>query len=398
MSPVRYEGLFVLIALLLGLGGGLTLIGAFPLAFVVDSSHMPIVMSAINCFFDASAVIFLFCYLIFIHLKISRFVLFLVFGLIAVVLYAILSILWSLTEPEFNQKKKMTSEFNLEVATSQPSSSTGTTPLPSPLSASIPTPSITTIHSQHWFKNFTTRLFYFLSFYGAIQVLRFTSFFGSVLQLLEYLGDESYHYLYTQIFVAMLPLGFLCLPIIDWIFQKYGFIGGFHTVNFLSIGYNILVLIPSLPIQILTFVFFVFGRTILYCLIGTYVAHMFGPLNNGKMYGSFSWIAVFANALQYPLFIVANKVAPGYKGLTYLNIFFLCLCAPLLWVCHHDLQIILCSYSNSDIKVEKKCEYHQPDGQLISRDIVVEKDGNDGVGTFNILHGKWSTPVECMEA
>jgi MFS transporter, LAT3 family, solute carrier family 43, member 3 len=412
ISPVEEEYLFVLVALLLGFGGGLTLTGAFPIAFVVDPSHMPILMSAINCFFDASAVIFLFCYLIYVHLEISRLVLFIVFGFIAVVLYVLLSILWYFTEPEFNRKKKATAALGqLELASSNPtepttviSSHSPPTELPTvtgatsePLtevvvaegastastSATITgIPSITTIHSQHWFKNFPTRLFYFLSMYGAIQIFRFNYYFGSVLDLLEDLGDDKYNYLYTQIFIAMLPLGFLCLPLIDWIFKIYGFIGAFHVLNLLSIGYNVIVLIPILPLQVLTFLFFVTGRALLFSLIGTYVAHMFGPLNSGKMYGSFSWVAVLANVFQYPLFILVTRSSPGYEGLTYLNIFTLCLCLPMVWLCYHDLKIILNSYTGSDILVvrDKSYESLEPDEEIIviPKEIEHEKKGRGG--------------------
>jgi hypothetical protein len=60
--------------------------------------------------------------------------------------------------------------------------------------------------------------------------------------------------------------------------------------------------------------------------------------------------------------------------LTYLNIFFLALCGLLLWFCHHDLKIILSSYSDSDIKMQTY-EVMSPGGD--------EEDGGrrDAVGT-----------------
>lgn len=356
-SPVKDEGLFILIALLLGLGGGITLTGSFPIGFVVDQSHLPIVISAINCFFDASAVIFLFCYLIYVHLKISRLVIFLVFGLIAVGLYTLLAILWYFVEPEFIERKAVMLKCLPESSLTSPPEADEPSPPSSPSAsysplnhdASTPAVSISSIYTKYWIHNIPTRLFIFISLYGAIQVLRVNSFFGTILQHLEYLGDDAHHYLYTQLFIAFLPLGFFCLPAIDYIFKKYGFVGSFHVLNFLSIAYSIVLLIPNLPIQVITFLLFVSARALMYSLVGTYIAHMFGPLNSGKMYGAFSWVSTLANVFQYPLFILVSRTAPGYMGLTYLNIFFLSLCVPLLWLCHHDLKLILNSYYDGDI-------------------------------------------------
>lgn len=339
IAPVEDEGLFVLIALLLGLGGSLTLTGSFPIGFVVDPAHMPIIISAINCFFDASAVIFLFCYLIYSKLMISRLVIFVVFGFIAVGLYGLLSILWYFVEPEFNERKKGTWEQIPESTTAHIESEN-----------SISIPPISSVHTQSWIKNLPTRLFYFISVYGSLQVLRINIFFGTILQLLEYLGDDSYHHLYTQIFIALLPLGFVCLPAIEYLFKEFGFVGSFHALNVLSFAYSITLLIPYLPIQVFTFIFFVSARALMYSLVGTFIAHMFGPLNSGKMYGAFSWVGTFINVLQYPLFIIISRTAPGYSGFIYLNIFLLSLCFPLLWLCHSDLKIILSSYTDVDIK------------------------------------------------
>jgi MFS transporter, LAT3 family, solute carrier family 43, member 3 len=356
-ASVKDEGLFVVIAILLGIGGAMTLTESFPIGFVVDHSHMPILISAINCFFDASAVIFLFCYLIYVHLQISRLVIFVVFGFVSVVLYGVLTVLWYIVEPEFNEKKRVALEYMTPTSPSisaiddlpsqqslQPSSSSSSSP--------SPLPSLKSVHAQNWLQNIPTRLFYFITIYAAIQVLRFNAYFGSAFELLKYLGDESYHYLFTQIFVALLPLGFLTLPVIEYLFKHHGLLGSFQVLNGLSIAYNIILLVPNLPVQVLTFILFITARALLYSLIGTYVAHMFGPVNSGMVYGVLQCIGAIANVLQYPLYILVSYFAPGYRGLTYLNIFFLALCGLLLWFCHHDLKIILSSYSDSDIKMQ----------------------------------------------
>jgi hypothetical protein len=416
IASVKDEGLFVVIAILLGIGGAMTLTESFPIGFVVDPSHMPILISAINCFFDASAVIFLFCYLIYAHLRVSRLIIFVVFGFISVVLYGVLSILWYLIEPEFNEKKRIALEY---VPTSTPSSpmpcantktmseegdpafllspqSLSSSSPPSSPSSSLP--SLKSIHAQNWLRNIPTRVFYFITIYAAVQVLRCNSYFGSVFELLKYLGDESYHYLFTQIFVALLPLGFLTLPLIEYLFKSYGLIGSFHVLNGLSIAYNIILLVPILPLQVLTFILFIFARALLYSLIGTYIAHMFGPLNSGKMYGLLSWIGVLANVLQYPLYVLVSHLAPGYRGLTYLNIFFLSLCVLLLWFCHHDLKIIVASFCDSDIKVKSYEAMNDDEDdarrgveELPRRDIEMRMTANEstcGGGTtiYNHLH------------
>lgn len=312
---------------------------------------MPILISAINCFFDASAIIFLFCYLLYTHLNLSRFTIFVGFGIISAILYTTLAILWYLVEPEFNEKKKLTSEYNPTLSTSIDTQLTPSSTTNHPVSVKV-------IHSRNWKSNIKTNVFMFISTYAAIQVLRVNSYFGTILQILESLGDENHHYLFTQIFTALLPLGFLCLPLIEYSFKNYGFLGSFHILNGLSIAYNVTVLIPNLQIQVITFILFITCRALLYSLIGTYIAHMFGPLNSGKMYGLLSWIGVGMNTLQYPLYIMATKFYPGYIGLEYLNIFYLFLCLPLLWLVISSLQKILRLYFDGDIK-EHKVEVYE---------------------------------------
>lgn len=275
-----------------------------------------------------------------------------------------LSILWYLVEPEFIQKKQLA----LEYLPNSPDSTDSLTSVQT-------TTSIKFIHSRRWISNISTNVFFFISVYASIQVLRVNSYFGTILQILEALGDKECNYFYTQLFTALLPLGFLCLPLIEYSFKSYGFLGSFHILNGLSIAYNVIVLIPILPLQVLTFILFIICRALLYSLIGTYIAHMFGPLNSGKMYGLLSWIGVGLNSLQYPLYIMATKFYPGYRGLEYLNIFYLFLCIPLIWLVISLLKKILLLYSDGDIK-EQKIEVYE--------EVVDENDVEKSPVTSNI--------------
>ena len=62
--------------------------------------------------------------------------------------------------------------------------------------------------------------------------------FGTILDVLKGLGDEDTGFLYTQIFVASLPLGFLTIPIITHCLQQFGLVHTFHVIVLLGSGYS----------------------------------------------------------------------------------------------------------------------------------------------------------------
>lgn len=62
--------------------------------------------------------------------------------------------------------------------------------------------------------------------------------FGTILDVLKGLGDADTGFLYTQIFVASLPLGFLTIPVITHCIKRFGLLHTFHVILLLGCGYS----------------------------------------------------------------------------------------------------------------------------------------------------------------
>lgn len=122
LSDTKSETSFLIAGMLIGCGGAISLNNSFPLSFVVAPEHIPMIMTSVNCLFDASSVIFLFIYLVYRHTGTSRQAIFVFYAAIAFVLFSVLVILWHHVEPEFKARKIEASKFEVD--------STGTASLP----------------------------------------------------------------------------------------------------------------------------------------------------------------------------------------------------------------------------------------------------------------------------
>jgi hypothetical protein len=68
---------------------------------------------------------------------------------------------------------------------------------------------------------------------------------------LAYLGDDELDNRYLTIFTLLLPASIVSVPFVDAIVIRYGFIGGFQSVNALALGYSIVRLATTnLNVQI----------------------------------------------------------------------------------------------------------------------------------------------------
>lgn len=287
---------FILGAALLAVGGGFTLLNAFTLSYVLEQEHMALVMSSVNCLFDASGVTFLFVYLLYTHLNVSRLNLFVGMACLAFILGLMLIVLWWMIEPELKVKKKAVFEANMraeesselpsleegeeddqfvnnevdidaakeetrmvEVSPDEEPLSSGTVELTMiPLTGPDDKPkqgtrvgftksqpqkrkssrTVLEKHSTPWLKETQSRAFIFGVIFGSAQFFRVNVMFGTILDVLKNLGDEDTGFLYTQIFVASLPLGFLSIPVITYFLKNYGLVHTFHFIIFLGCGYG----------------------------------------------------------------------------------------------------------------------------------------------------------------
>jgi hypothetical protein len=93
-------------------------------------------------------------------------------------------------------------------------------------------------HSTPWLKETQSRSFLFGVVFGSMCFFRVNVMFGTILDILKGLGDEDTGFLYTQIFVASLPLGFLSIPVITYCLKNFGLVHTFHVIILLGCGYG----------------------------------------------------------------------------------------------------------------------------------------------------------------
>jgi hypothetical protein len=68
---------------------------------------------------------------------------------------------------------------------------------------------------------------------------------------LAYLGDDELNNRYLTIFTLLLPASIVSVPLVDVIVLRFGFVGGFQSVNALALGYSIVrIATASLDVQI----------------------------------------------------------------------------------------------------------------------------------------------------
>jgi hypothetical protein len=80
-----------------------------------------------------------------------------------------------------------------------------------------------------------------------------------------------------------MPASLAALPLSDVIIQKFGYYGGFQTINILSLAYNSIRLhSPNLNAQILSFIIFSFFRSFLFGVTFSYIPFVLPPRNCWK--------------------------------------------------------------------------------------------------------------------
>ena len=340
-------------SILLSLGGTITFVSSFLLGFIVKKRHVSYVMTLLNCAFDGSTAIFLIFYLITHFLGVSRQAIFTAYAMLGVCIYAPLAILWSHSgEPALLQRKQeartaakfrgpQTDQSSVQLAEAHPEQPAC---LDDALSVEgcddsdnkIPPPSAVAtkdherhsdFHKLHWWQQLNSTRFVCLALFGSVHLYRANAYMGVIKNVLFKLGDDKYGYLYTTIYSAMLPLGAVFIPLIDWLIYNHEFHRQMQICTFLGFVYGSLALVPNLPLQVVTFAFFCLFRALFYSVVGTYSVQIFGPINAGRSYGCVWMLGSVLNLLVWPALIITDRFAGG----SYLpfNVFLLSLCIPL---------------------------------------------------------------------
>ncbi|KDO24617.1 hypothetical protein SPRG_10149 [Saprolegnia parasitica CBS 223.65] len=146
-----------------------------------------------------------------------------------------------------------------------------------------------------------------------IHNLQSSFYFGTVNQTLTNYDDVDE--VYTKAFGWILPAGFVFIPVIDTLVDRFGLPISMLSTTLLSIGYHILAMIHSLPLQILTFLLFTAFRALFYANVATCGATTFGHTNMGKILGTVYSSSAIVALLEIPAAQSANSSETGWNVL-----------------------------------------------------------------------------------
>ncbi|DAZ95283.1 TPA: hypothetical protein N0F65_007773, partial [Lagenidium giganteum] len=356
---------FVPAYVLLALGGCITMMASYPASFLI-MQHQTAILAAISCLFDGSSVNFLALYAIHITFNASRMQLFLAYTALAVLVYSSLFVLWHWNEPALrnptpttdseettlllhkniaknspvNDKdaKKLVKEYYLQYGSlgEQEFTAQRTADEVRELYRSgVAEAQLTEFPVKQQVMTFE---FAYILIFAASQVLRTTVYIGTTNKLLENYGDADRQYLYTKVFSVVLPLGFVFVPAIDYVVERRGLTLSLIFTNAIGVLYNVLVLVPVLPLQALTFLVFTGFRAFLYAVMSAFTAKTFGLKNLGTLVGMIFSISSVVGLLEYPAVYISNQWYGGDLSVIYWISLFVCIALFPLTECHRQRE------------------------------------------------------------
>eukprot|EP00440_Ansanella_granifera_P019154 gb/GFBE01020808.1/.p1 GENE.gb/GFBE01020808.1/~~gb/GFBE01020808.1/.p1 ORF type:complete len:265 (+),score=45.39 gb/GFBE01020808.1/:1-795(+) len=249
------------------------------LAFIVSPQHLPLVMTAGNCLFDASSVIFLGLYQVYAHAGMSRFSIFAFYAGLSLFLSAGLTLSWTGAP-----NRRLHAASLAEAAREELSGGEERPPL----------------HGLSWVAQLRTFEAAFAYMFLAVHLFRSNSYLGTNKDLLARLGDAETGNTYTQIFAALLPASTVCVPLISFCLRRGGFAITFQLTNFFAVAWNVVALIPSLELQVVASVAFTNFRALLYSAYFTYLGHTFGSRTSGRVHAIIVILAAGGSFLIWP--------------------------------------------------------------------------------------------------
>jgi len=348
-------------SVLMGFGGALVLMTSIPVAFVVPEARRPLVLTSINCLFDASSVVFLLVYQLFARAGLSRRVILVGYAALCAVLHLALVVAWSRGPLVRLQAAKAAEELNMEAPPppAESAANGGEDRTSAEAAATMEGRAVAggpserigveaqevsvevvpagsddgsakrpRLHGLGLRRQVQTFEFAFAMLFLSLQLFRSNTYLGTNKELLEKLGDAETGYVYTQIFAALLPASTVCLPVITWCLSQRGFFVTFLIVVAFGVAWNAVALISSLPLQVLSFAAFTNFRAFIYSAYFTYIAHSFGSRTSGSVHGLITILAAALNFLIWPLVLLAET--DPERGFVFLYAALLVLCAPLL--------------------------------------------------------------------
>ncbi|KAI9914504.1 hypothetical protein PsorP6_008256 [Peronosclerospora sorghi] len=327
---------------LIALGGCLTMMSSYPASFLIPQ-YQTAILAAISCLFDGSSVIFLVLYAAHKQFGWSRRQLFLGLAVTASVVYLVLIFLWGLNNKTSGPKDSKPIINSNDAFVSAPqqerlliTGNANDTVYGSVEDMEISLRQISANDDDAAFplvdiaitKQIKSFEFAYVVLYGAVHVLRATVYIGTTNKLLDNFGDVDYDFFYTKVFSVVMPMGFVFVPLIDYVVESHGLSKALQFTNIIGVLYNILELVPSLPMQCAVFLLFTAYRAFLYAIISAFTAKTFGLQNMGSLMGIIFSICSVISLAEYPAVYITNSFFGG--DLTLLNLLSLLTCVLMI--------------------------------------------------------------------
>ncbi|OQS00259.1 hypothetical protein THRCLA_06087, partial [Thraustotheca clavata] len=284
---------------LIGISGGTTLLTSLRSGFVIMEWQTAI-FAGINCLFDASTVMTSLLYEIHNATGISRKGLLLGYAVIAALTYIALVVLWGIIERQETKSSntRLTESISTPVVNDAQSLSYTTL-------EEVP------LNKAQLKTQMSSFEFRYLFLFASLHNLQSSFYFGRVNQTLTNYMDTTQ--VYTKVFGWILPVGFVFIPVINILVNRFGLPCSMLTSTVLSIVYQGTSMIPLLQLQILKFIIFVVFRAIFYANIASCGAKTFGYANLGTILGAIYTSAAVIALLEIPTAKYANTSKTGWN-------------------------------------------------------------------------------------
>ncbi|EGZ15890.1 hypothetical protein PHYSODRAFT_509251 [Phytophthora sojae] len=314
---------FVPAYVLIAFGGCITMMASYPASFLI-MRYQTAILAAISCLFDGSSVMFLVLYAAHERFGWSRQELFLGLAVVSTGVYLLLIFLWGLNEKSLRPKRTPDASGN-DAILSTPQQRERLLVNGQANESAYGTFQLVDVALTTQMKSFE---FAYIVVYAAAQVLRATIYIGTANKLLDNYGDREHGYLYTKVFSFVLPMGFLFVPSIDYLVETRGLSKALLFTNILGVLYNVVELVPILPLQCVAFFLFTAFRAFLYAIISAFTAKTFGLKNMGSLMGIVFSIGSVISLAEYPAMYISNVLFAG--DLTVLNVASLLSCVLMI--------------------------------------------------------------------
>lgn len=143
--------------------------------------------------------------------------------------------------------------------------------------------------------------FVWITLWWGFNILRINYFIGTV-------NDQLDSETYSSVFFLLFPLGFVGMPFVGHALDTRGFFVVVTTVSLLGILYGILLMVPVLELQVVTFVTIALHRTALFSTSYAFIGRNFHHRIFGRVTGIANLFAAALGFLQYLLVFLAFDV------------------------------------------------------------------------------------------